>query len=236
MYPEDLEKLIQLALADGIITESERTVLHKKAASHNIDPDELNMVLDARLYERKKEMEEEKGDDEPKKGEAEDNKCPSCGAHVKSYTMTCPYCQYDMGGDEKEASESIQELFRLLNEAEGENKGDPSIGKAIGGMFAKALGQDKTLQKKMTIIRNFPIPSNRKDIIEFLSMAIPLAKQKGNFLTKNSDENLPHNELVPTWKSKCEQIIIKAKVLLKGDSQTMNEVKRYAAEIGIKNI
>ena len=52
LYPSELEHLIDIAIEDGIITDKERCVLHKKATMLNIDPDELDMVVESRLRGR----------------------------------------------------------------------------------------------------------------------------------------------------------------------------------------
>lgn len=52
IYPSELEHLIDIAIEDGIITDKERCVLRKKAEMHNIDPDELDMVVESRLRGR----------------------------------------------------------------------------------------------------------------------------------------------------------------------------------------
>lgn len=52
-YDPKLEKLIDFALADGELTEKERQVLYAKAMSMGIDLDEFEMVLEAKLYEKK---------------------------------------------------------------------------------------------------------------------------------------------------------------------------------------
>ena len=70
--------------------------------------------------------------------------------------------------------------------------------------------------------------------MEFLSLAVPKAKQIGNFLTKNNPENKAHNEFVPVWKTKCEQIIMKAKFSMKEDKKALEEIMHYANELGIK--
>lgn len=49
MFSEELEMLIGAALADGQITDKERAVLHKRALAEGMDPDEFDMILDARL-------------------------------------------------------------------------------------------------------------------------------------------------------------------------------------------
>ena len=53
LYDTHLEKLINAALADGELTEKEKQILFKKAEALGIDLDEFEMVLEARLYERK---------------------------------------------------------------------------------------------------------------------------------------------------------------------------------------
>ena len=53
MYDEQIENLINLALADGELTEKEKQILFKKAEAEGIDLVEFQMVLDAKLYERK---------------------------------------------------------------------------------------------------------------------------------------------------------------------------------------
>ena len=56
LYDAQLEKLIDLALMDGVLTDKERQILIKKATQLGIDPDEFEMVLDARLYAKKQEL------------------------------------------------------------------------------------------------------------------------------------------------------------------------------------
>ena len=53
MYNEELETLIDAALADGVLTEKEKQILFKKAQAMGVDLDEFEMVLEARLFEVK---------------------------------------------------------------------------------------------------------------------------------------------------------------------------------------
>ena len=52
LYGEKIKALINAALVDGEITDKERSVLMKRAKEEGIDPDEFEMVLDARLHEK----------------------------------------------------------------------------------------------------------------------------------------------------------------------------------------
>ena len=59
MYNEQIENLINLALADGELSEKEKQILFKKAEAAGIDLDEFEMVLDAKLFEK------QSGDESP---------------------------------------------------------------------------------------------------------------------------------------------------------------------------
>lgn len=237
MYNEQLEKLIEMALMDGELTEKEKQVLFKKAEAMGIDLDEFEMVLEAKLFEKTQSINQSAANAAPKSDKFGDvKKCPACGSMVQSFQTRCPDCGHDYSNIE--SNMSIQKLFKMLNDAENERKDDGiSVGKAIGGVLGKMYGiggGDKVNNKKKTIIANFPIPTTKNDIIEFLTLALPMAKQKGNFFTKENDENKLHNELVPTWKSKCEQIVLKARFSMKEDKSTLDEINNYAKELGIK--
>ena len=47
----DLDKLINAVVADGVITDKERAVILKKAVANGYDSDEVEILLDAKLYE-----------------------------------------------------------------------------------------------------------------------------------------------------------------------------------------
>lgn len=240
MYNEQLEKLIEMALMDGELTEKEKQVLFKKAEAMGVDLDEFEMVLEAKLYEKQQSMQQStQTTAAPKSDKFGDvKKCPACGAMVQSFQTKCPECDHEFSGIE--ANTSINKLFQMLNDAENERKesGGVSVGKAIGGMFAKAYGigntGDKVDNKKMQIIKNFPIPTTKNDILEFLSLAVPNAKKTGNLFNKEEPEIKAHNTFVPVWKSKCEQIIMKAKFSMKDDKNSLAEIMEYAKELKIK--
>lgn len=239
MYNEQIENLIQLALADGVLTEKEKQILFKKAEAAGIDLDEFEMVLDAKLFEKQQAIKSSAATTTaaPKSDKFGDvKKCPACGAMVQSFQTKCSDCSHEFSNIG--ANVSIGKLFEMLNACENERKDDGmSVGKALGSMFANAYGVgggDKILEKKKSIISGFPIPNTKEDILEFLSTAIPNAKQKGNLFTKQQPENKSHNDLAPTWKSKCEQIIMKAKFSMKEDKKTLEEIMAYGKELGIK--
>ena len=253
MYDERIENLIELALIDGKLTEKEREVLLRKAVEQGIDKDEFEMVLDARLFEKNQLDSSQTIDSktqpstttpppiptEQKTTHLNQSKCPSCGGNLPTYSTKCSDCGYEV--NERNTNNSIQKLFEMLNtiESERKQKQDTSnpfsaLGSFYAESFSSILGPGAIERKKMEVISSFPIPTTKTDILEFLALAYPKAKQNGNFFTKNNPENKVHNEMVPVWKTKCEQIIIKARFALKDDAKTLEELNYYAKQLDIE--
>lgn len=113
IYDAEIERLIELAIIDGQISENERQVLLRKAQSKWIDLDEFNMVLDARLSEFNQSHVKKKPTS-IKFGDVK--KCPNCGAEVKSFQTKCEQCGFEFHN--VEAVSSAQKLFDLLQEVE----------------------------------------------------------------------------------------------------------------------
>lgn len=83
MHPE-IEKLIDLALADGQITEKERNVILKKAAELGVDADEVEMTLDGRLHQMQATQ------TKPNKEKVGIIKtCPACGGEILPMQDIC---------------------------------------------------------------------------------------------------------------------------------------------------
>ncbi|WGU69900.1 hypothetical protein QIU18_10025 [Capnocytophaga canimorsus] len=57
LYSQQLEQLIEFALLDNVLTEQERQVLFQKVASEGVDLAEFEMILQAKLLERKQKSE-----------------------------------------------------------------------------------------------------------------------------------------------------------------------------------
>ena len=104
LYDPALENLINLALADGELSDKEIAVLFKRAQNMGIDLDEFEMVLQARLFEKQKAMQRES---KPKQSTLPPpppiaapsvppgmRKCPACGAVANISERECAYCGY----------------------------------------------------------------------------------------------------------------------------------------------
>lgn len=83
MFSEELSKLIEASLVDGVITDQERAVIRKRALLEGVDPDEVDVMLDAEVQKIRKKQEE---------AVTKVKKCPSCGEIIPAMTAVCPSC------------------------------------------------------------------------------------------------------------------------------------------------
>lgn len=221
LYDPQLEKLIELAIADGQITEQERQVLFKKAEFFGIDADEFEMVLQAKLFEHNKATTPSApmiGNVPPPPASSkygEMKKCPACGAIIQAYTTKCPDCGFEFS--HIEANHSIQTLFKMLSDVD-----------------QSAKWYSNSTAKKITIIGNFPIPTTKEDILEFLSMAVPQSKFTFRDRLRHGTSNSKEERLAKAWRAKSEQVIMKAKFSINDDKYTLAEIANYAKELKIK--
>ena len=238
----EIENLINMALANGEVSEKERAIILRKAESLGIDKDEVEMILDGKIALMKKK-EQSSNHTVPKTNKEGDlKKCPSCGATTQSFTTNCSACGHEFRNIE--TSQSVQQLFEMLNNLESQRPEEETNPlKALASLYANVFsgrgiyGGSKYDTQKGELIRNFPIPNTKEDILEFLSLAVPRAKKLGGFFGgygAEVAEITAHNLLVTTWKSKCEQILMKARFAMKDDRKTLEEIEYYAKQLGVK--
>lgn len=171
MFSKELEELIDAALADGVLTDKERLILHKRAQAEGVDADELDIIINGRLAKLKKqEVAQAQPLSKPISNEKYGNilKCPSCGAQVVGGSAVCPECGYAF--TDVKANSSVEKLIEKLDEFNRRQEIRNDSRSAIGGIALKSFGLDNTIKHKMEIISTFPVPNTRADLLEFLSM------------------------------------------------------------------
>ena len=105
----EIENLINMALADGEVTEKERAIILRKAETLGLDPDEVEMVLDGKLHQ----LESSKPKQKEKVGNIKT--CPSCGCVVKALDFTCDDCGHEFSN--RSSNSNLIELEKKLLKA-----------------------------------------------------------------------------------------------------------------------
>lgn len=107
LIPEELDALIQEYLTDDVLTDKERQVILRKAASLGLDQDEIDLYLDAQVQKI-----DQAADTAVRRMKTK--ACPYCGAPVPQLTDKCPDCgQYIT----PQANEELKDILENLEEA-----------------------------------------------------------------------------------------------------------------------
>lgn len=112
--------------------------------------------------------------------EGELHKCPSCGEVLKSFETFCPSCNYEIRG--RIATNAIQ-------------------------VFYEKISSETNEKTRIELIKMFPIPNNREDIIEFMLLA------SSNFDARYYATNKATDSVSGAWLSKIDQCYQKGKIM-----------------------
>lgn len=251
-FSEKLNALIASAVADGEISDLERQVLIRNAQAEGVAMDEFVMVLEARLYERRQELSRMQKQEQsaaeaaklaamraaapassPQKRNALD-RCPHCNAPVKQLATSCPECGYEypvgMAGNQGTASER---LARKIEEAREKAENAPKKGNGLLSMYISSLNgsiyHDKVTDAQAMAIKNFPVPTNKTDILDLFTTC---ATNSQYSWMMNSDKM--EKTIAKAYKNKAVEILIKARIVLKGDPGLLREIEETASKFKIK--
>lgn len=223
MHP-DLENLMNMALADGEISEKERAIILRKAESLGEDKDEVEMILEGKLAQLKKQSKP------AQESSGNSTKCPQCKAIIPSFTTKCEFCGHEFRNSG--VANSVQQFFEKLENLETKRDAKPG-GFLSNNIFTAALsGGDNIAKQKAELIASFPVPNSKEDIIEFLAMAVPRSRYKDSAWSGRDPESVII--VGKAFKQKCEQIIMKASFAFKNEENLLGEIRYYADQIGIK--
>jgi hypothetical protein len=248
MYNPDIENLINLALADGELTEKEKQILYKKAESAGIDLDEFELVLEAKLFERQKSKKESAAPKSDKLGDVK--KCPGCGAISQSFATRCSDCGIEFRNID--ASKNITKFFDKLDELESSRKDNlfdtnkqettTSVGTLLKWWFfwwiliplklityivnkSKPAKWSVTDTRKEELIMNFPVPNSREEIVEFITLSVSKI-QSISFFKRFDEEGKYLSKWNSIWKKKAEQVFNKAKLSMSEDKATIQAIEQ----------
>ena len=129
---------------------------------------------------------------------------------------------------------SASAIFEKFKNIEEEAKDEYFKNNKNDGLGSQALIDSQIgmaiNERKINFISAFPIPNTREDILEILALGVPEAKKKLSFWEK---ADLTKKRLKNAWHAKCEQIIMKARIAMKEDKKTLEQIETYAKDLGI---
>ena len=161
MYSKELEELIDSVLADGVITDQERTVLRKRALACGEDPDEVMIIVDGRLAKMKKAASPTTPATE-KRGNIV--KCPNCGAPIEAGAVKCKECGYVFTN--VKANNTAKEFAIMLEQRIQKVRYD---------------GDKTNINKVNEFIKNYPLPTGNEDLLEFMASLDARRRSKSNY-------------------------------------------------------
>ena len=144
-------------------------------------------------------------------------KCPNCGEPLSSFQAYCPACGHEIRG--YQVSSVVKEFTSKLEAI------DAAPEPKSAWPFRKKQDSNGLTEKdkrKIELIRSFPIPNTREDLLEFLILA---SSNVNTEYIEGWDATLPPSEkaLSDAWRSKFEQAYRKAELSF-GDSPEFREI------------
>lgn len=142
-------------------------------------------------------------------------RCPACGEIVDKNVVICPSCGF---GIRDVADGSIALLSQKLDLIESKR---PQKRKKDENDTISA-----TDERKISLIRSWPIPTNKDDLIEFAAMA------SGNCVAPPNDHmyRTAEDALADAWRSKFDQAYAKAEHLF-GNSEDFVLLEKLKTDI-----
>ena len=213
MNPE-IQKLIDMALSDGVLSSKEREIILRKAKSLGEDVDEIEIFLENQISNFSSETNNSVNQKSSSK-EGEIRKCPSCGSVVKSFQIKCLDCGHEFSGSKVLSSK--QKLHNELNDAEREIRSSKLSG--LEKLEGAQAYDRKVNARKASIISSFPLPNNKEEILEFFNWAIHESMNTG---AAHDDGTLRK-----AWRAKANELRSKINLELSNDSHAQLLIKEF---------
>jgi hypothetical protein len=141
-------------------------------------------------------------------------KCPACGAEVPAMTAVCPSCGHEFSN--VKVASSVQTFFEKLD----------------------TVYSDK---EKISLIKSFPVPNAKEDLLEFIIMAssriehINTAQTIGVSYLRACTLGIWKGPIVNqyniAWRNKLKECYTKAKIALSGNKDSFAQVEQIMSEV-----
>lgn len=151
------------------------------------------------------------------------HKCPNCGEVLDAFVVQCPLCGYEVR--DSKTSGATKEFASKIEAIEAQCRLNPIESEATLSNIEN---------QKVNLIRNFVIPNNKEDILEFMILA------SSNIRGEQS------RSIFEAWIAKSEQCYRKAQLLFENDDerkriqsiydQTKRHVVKESSIYSLKNL
>lgn len=143
-------------------------------------------------------------------------RCPACGEMVSVHETICPTCGFEVRDVADGSIALLSKKLEIIESKRPEKRRKD-----------KKSEISTTDERKISLIRNWPMPNSREDLIEFMAMAsgncIPPAKI-------GSDRVASEDALAEAWRSKFDQAYVKAQRLF-GATEDFEQFKALKEEV-----
>lgn len=145
-------------------------------------------------------------------------KCPNCGELMDSFELNCPICGYEIRG--AKPSMTIKQFVAKLEEIDAEeaNYKYTWFERTMSGIYMK-----KTENQKISLIKNYVIPTTKEDMLEFMLLATASIDYDNYNPTMLHPKSKGSFESNLAWLSRIDQIYLKAK-LIRGNDDTAEKI------------
>lgn len=137
-------------------------------------------------------------------------KCPNCGEALSAFELKCHACGFELRNTK--ASTAVQEFYNKIEQIEeGRDERKPG----------------ETEKRISNVIRNYPIPNTKEDVLEFMMLAssnidVDIYATHGS--RKKAEEYQYQKLVADAWRATAEQVYHKAEVSF-GDDPAFSTIE-----------
>lgn len=172
------------------------------------------------------------------------SKCNTCKNPISLSSVRCEWCGAAVVFERELSSNSnsgLTDFLRILSDIDNEiiaENGKTGSWGALDGLLSKAFGNSKIEalnQKKISIIKTYPLPKTTHELIEIASMAVLNFKSIKVHKVALSDnarsENKLNQPLKDAWRTRGEQALNMLSLHARTDDFVRQQVELFQSQM-----